>query len=1602
MAISLNDYLVDLLHINEGRTNKLIDLEAGDGKNAYYLTVDGVQSPLFAALSIVRSRFDKIGTTMLLDSARDRLNEQRIGDPENSFSWVGVNGSRDTAELNNYIAKVNSELPAKGNNPWFFSLGALKWKIEIVKGETKTVITPFLILPVRLIQTSSTSPVYIEFVADEIHLNPCLFAKMEQVISPEIVARFPRFNEKKELGDPLDMTDLDGAIAYFRRVKEYVAEKNKIDSGNSVFEFLDQTIAVSSYNHSDLCMYYDVRGNSDLIEKSDLVYRVFTKQTTPPPDVVPALDPELVLAADSVQRTMIAKAVAGESMVIKGPPGTGKTQTIANMVTALLSAGKTVLISSKKLAALSEVYAKMPAKIRRFALLLESESEAQASKISPKTVKRDLKNILSYIDGYRFDQIVEADRRSLKRSDENERTHILAYYRLLFGGAFADEPINKVLDRSFYDALDHYFSLEGVREVSGVLDGGVALGKKRELINEILRFAAELSTCYDALTDSRSRDLSESPFYAIPEDSDLVALESIYKEIRAAWLPAQAEIATATELTDLPLERVDLSVLFALEKSDLSEEEINAVSAATFDSDYTENLFDLLIGILANDGRTFLKLAPETEPTNEKYPKFWMIDGTLPLTTASRTFEIVAARTDGFYDSITPEQIDELKKILDFIAATEKEKQQHLEASRVLFREDLTQSELEVICDAYDTLGKYEGKKGVSFLDFKAKKIIQKLAEYVYLDSYELNELIAAAHEVSSAFACDGAIANTQQSVNRIFRRKVTQEEQDTLLGIAAGCAGRKVSAAAYVKAIREEFPFVRKICARISDPTDGLTVGDIVNAYENERRLRSLCDRVNVVLPERKEDPIKAANGILAVVGIRSILDEEQKTRLISAYRFLHEVAVRPGFRDAVAKAVAGLERLKTGYEVSNVYTEAPLCNPIGRMNFFADETAQIKQLVEAQKISRFFALKSDLLNVPAFIAAYESVPASERTDSVAAVFEKTLYGEALSAATDLYLGGHKFDLCSTQQNALDAIFRNEADLREKNVLNIERKLIGLINRHDPDFAFLMHEKDDSSLRRMFKQYGEAVLKLKRCLIASPSTVSLLCRTERFKQFDVAIVDEASQLEPVCLLPVLIRTKQVIVVGDEWQMPPIDHFKIKFERAVSDYDADLEPENSALSLMLKNLGFRSYALQCHYRSKTESLIKFSQERFYADMRTFPAQVPKAAWIGFRDEFVKNGYCAAGVNQAEAERVLELIREHFKRCFKEGKLTRSLGVVAFGEQQRDRIAALVRKDHDLNSAVLTAIANRRPDRMPDEVFFLKTIEEVQGQETDHMILTVTYGRDQNGAPNNRFGELNRGKLGQCIFNVAVTRARCSVTVVHSVGAEEIAVDSNAQISYIRDYLRIAEYFSRGGKDQFVSSTPDKGFLTSVGAYLETLGIPKDRIVYNYGVTEGSVRIPIAVLDESGNSARFGLWCEMPANRKYDYLDYENLYFRILTGMFGWEMIRVPIFDWYNDGDNERKRIAAFIASVAAKRTVESDLEEEAPLIGETVDEEPTPEEPIQEEPTPEPVPEQPAPEQPVPEQPVPEQPVPEQPAPEQPAPETPTPEQPEEAPLLLN
>ncbi|MBR2988710.1 MAG: hypothetical protein IKC64_03190, partial [Clostridia bacterium] len=506
---------------------------------------------------------------------------------------------------------------------------------------------------------------------------------------------------------------------------------------------------------------------------------------------------------------------------------------------------------------------------------------------------------------------------------------------------------------------------------------------------------------------------------------------------------------------------------------------------------------------------------------------------------------------------------------------------------------------------------------------------------------------------------------------------------------------------------------------------------------------------------------------------------------------------------------------------------------------------------------------------------------------------FEHTFYSLASTAVAEA-IGktiGSEIDLdCEMLRDGED-------EIEKANIALIENMLLQRIDVRDPDYAFLQGEADDSALRLLFKHHARALLKLKPCMILSPSSVSVLMRPEEFESFDVVIVDEASQLEPVSVLPALFRARKCVIVGDENQMPPISHFRIVEETP----DAPLPP--SVLALALHNNSFIAQELRCHYRSQTESLIRFSQGRYYGAMKTFPAPVPKTDTLGFNDVYTPQGYCSGGVNQAEANAVVDVIAKHFEKYYVDGVMKRSLAVVAFGESQIDEIKSKAKTDPRLKKF------NHDPENEQLGVFY-RAVEKVQGQEADDLILSVTYGRDSYGDIYMNFGELNKS-VGERIFNVAVTRARQSVTLVHSILPEQFG---ERNVPFVADYMRTAIRFANGGKDQFVDVPAKKGFVRSVADYICSLGFEQDRVVTGYGVTNGSVRIPIAILSEDKEKALCGIWCERDNGNEYDYVDLNVRHYESLIGR-DWKLTTVYAHDWKIAREETKQNIKKFINQV---------------------------------------------------------------------------------------
>ncbi len=302
--------------------------------------------------------------------------------------------------------------------------------------------------------------------------------------------------------------------------------------------------------------------------------------------------------------------------------------------------------------------------------------------------------------------------------------------------------------------------------------------------------------------------------------------------------------------------------------------------------------------------------------------------------------------------------------------------------------------------------------------------------------------------------------------------------------------------------------------------------------------------------------------------------------------------------------------------------------------------------------------------------------------------------------------------------------------------------------------------------LRDLVTRCPELVTAVRPCWVMSPLVVASVLPPGQW--FDVVVFDEASQVPPAEAVSAISRARQVVVAGDSHQLPPTSFFTTATDgepAAVGADEAITEGVESILDVLAAALPSRR--LSWHYRSLDERLIEFANAEVYdGSLVTFPGTGvdPVVRLVPVDGQgIIGAGDSALESTPTEVERVVELVLEHART-----RPDRSLGVIALG------IIHATRVDEALRAALAQAPTDLLPffDEDRPEPFFVKNLERVQGDERDDIVLTVGYGKTPHGRVLHRFGPLNL-EGGERRLNVAITRARRSMTVVSAIAAEDL-------------------------------------------------------------------------------------------------------------------------------------------------------------------------------------------------------------------------------------
>ncbi|MGH7340778.1 MAG: DUF4011 domain-containing protein, partial [Candidatus Rokuibacteriota bacterium] len=429
--------------------------------------------------------------------------------------------------------------------------------------------------------------------------------------------------------------------------------------------------------------------------------------------------------------------------------------------------------------------------------------------------------------------------------------------------------------------------------------------------------------------------------------------------------------------------------------------------------------------------------------------------------------------------------------------------------------------------------------------------------------------------------------------------------------------------------------------------------------------------------------------------------------------------------------------------------------------------------------------------------------------------------------------------------------------------------------------------QRGHAALRRTLHEAHEPIKAIKPCFMMSPLTVAQFLNPQDHV-FDLVVFDEASQLTAEDAVGAVVRGRQLVVVGDPKQLPPTSFFAVQSGQIEAEQGENGEPLIEDMESILEQFmaaGLATTRLRWHYRSKHESLIAFSNINFYdAELHTFPSADTDTRDRGLQFIHVPDGlYEGAGLNRAEARRVadavVEFAREQLRKPEENDRQT--LGVGTFNLRQQiaiqDELEARRRQDQSLEPF----FAPRA-----EGAFFVKNLENIQGDDRDVILLSVTYAKGIDGKLRHNFGPIN-GENGWRRLNVLTTRARLRMRVFSSMRCDDIDLTRTqaAGARYLKDFLRFAE------RGQLTGATVDGGAKTEspfeygLCQELTRRGL---RLVSQVGVA--GYRIDIGVLDDVVEG-RFicGVECDGAAYHSAESArDRDRLRQQVLEGL-GWTL-----------------------------------------------------------------------------------------------------------------
>ena len=453
-----------------------------------------------------------------------------------------------------------------------------------------------------------------------------------------------------------------------------------------------------------------------------------------------------------------------------------------------------------------------------------------------------------------------------------------------------------------------------------------------------------------------------------------------------------------------------------------------------------------------------------------------------------------------------------------------------------------------------------------------------------------------------------------------------------------------------------------------------------------------------------------------------------------------------------------------------------------------------------------------------------------------------------------------------------------------------------------------IRHEEKKSKrhlpLRLLFKQAYKSIINLHPCVMMSPSTAAQYL-PKKTDIFDVLIIDEASQMKPEQAFSLIARCKQMIIVGDQKQLPPSSRFEKDYTSdEILEDDVEVEYSESILELADKVIGSKNaLSLGWHYRSRHTSLIDFSNYYFYDNKLTVFASNDVGSQVVHKP--VENSQYRGGVNLPEVKAVMDALLEQIK-----SDKEKSIIIATMNQQQESEVTLALEAELQ-NNKMLRDFDSKHQGNLDELV--VKKLEDIQGDERDVVIISTVYGPDADGKITQMFGDINRAN-GHRRLNVLFTRAKHKVILVTSLRSSNIKESKREGPQILKKYLEYAEKGEITDLDRRTSGTTENAFEESIRQALTNRGY-----VVDAQVGSGGYSIDLAIRDPNDKSRYIlAVECDGKAyHSSYSARANDRLRQEVLEGK-GWNFFRIWSTDWNRDPISELDQLDKLVKKLSNK------------------------------------------------------------------------------------